>query len=186
VLSSKANLNRHLKSVHKIGIRKIFECYFCPTPRRTYYDNTELFNHIRGIHLKELPYKCRRNANCARRFATVSNASTSHTLCITKEGRNILNNKQKVCYFCSKTFHQFQNLRFHLCEHTLEAHYTCALCQNPFYTSTALKYHILSVHLKERFKGLYSCPTEYSQGGKTYKTIIKTLLFLQIGFCKNL
>jgi len=130
---------------------------FCPSISQTYYSNSDLFNHRRVVHLKELPYKCQKNSNCTRRFATASNAATPHGLCTTKEGRNSLNNKLKVCYLCSKTFHGSPSLRLHLSEHTLETHYKCALCHNPFTTSSTLQYHILSVHLKERYFNCNEC-----------------------------
>jgi len=60
VLSSKGHLNKHLQSIHKISIRQILKCYFRPSISQTYYSNSDLFNHMRAVHLKELPYKCQK------------------------------------------------------------------------------------------------------------------------------
>jgi len=106
---------------------------------------------MRGVHLKELPFKCRKNPNCTRLFPRSTKALT-HSQCKTKDNRLLSNNLKQVCYFCSQAFYELKSLRRHLCkEHTFENHFRCNLCLEPFNNSITLQRHILSIHVKKLY-----------------------------------
>jgi len=71
VYSTKGHLKRHSQLSHNSQVQeKKPKCYFCvPGGRQTFSDNCEVFNHMRGVHLYEYPFKCRKNSWCVRQFS---------------------------------------------------------------------------------------------------------------------
>jgi len=187
--NSKGHLKRHSQLSHQFKETPL-KCYFCePEGKQLFSDNSEVFNHMRGVHLYEYPFKCRNNSWCVLKFSN-TNIARTHKQCVstkaeTPEDRD---GAVRVCYFCGKKFNRLSHLSVHLSSrHTFEKPFCCNLCFAKFSQSTCLRNHIAVMHTRELS---YSC--HYSdlrtitaeQLNRHCKKIHKTGTLLTCNVCK--
>jgi len=154
ILSTKGHLKRHINSFHKVhgGSGTTPKCYFCASDgRQKFTDNCDVFNHMRGVHLYEYPFKCRKNSWCTRKFSNTDKARV-HIKCVRVEV-----NKSKCpvqvkwdCYFCAKQFNGQSHLSNHLSSrHTYEKPFRCNFCYAEFNQNCKIQEHIAFKHTRE-------------------------------------
>ena len=129
---SNIHLQRHLKQVHQKEREK---CTICKKKV------SNLKSHIKLVHDKIKDYQC---PECEKSFQTRSH--------LKKHVTQIHLGLREECPECGK---KVKDLKSHIkFSHDKVANFPCEMCDKSFVTTTILKKHISSIHLKETIK----CP----------------------------
>uniref|UniRef100_A0A1A9WZF5 C2H2-type domain-containing protein n=1 Tax=Glossina brevipalpis TaxID=37001 RepID=A0A1A9WZF5_9MUSC len=112
--------------------------YICPRCCKVFKKTWDLKEHMH-IHDGLKPYKCE---HCPASFACKSNLRV-HI-------RGHSGEKSFVCHFCTRSFTSTTSRYRHERSHTGERPYVCEFCGKSFSTSSGLRSHRSSQHLKER------------------------------------
>uniref|UniRef100_A0A1A9ULL3 C2H2-type domain-containing protein n=1 Tax=Glossina austeni TaxID=7395 RepID=A0A1A9ULL3_GLOAU len=112
--------------------------YICPRCCKVFKKTWDLKEHLH-IHDGLKPYKCE---HCPASFACKSN------LRVHMRGHS--GEKSFVCHFCTRSFTSTTSRYRHERSHTGERPYVCEFCGKSFSTSSGLRSHRSSQHLKER------------------------------------
>ncbi|CAH2987962.1 unnamed protein product [Chilo suppressalis] len=99
--------------------------------------NSSLLEYHQLIHTREKPYKC---VICQKGFTT--------PILLKQHIRVHTGERPHKCEYCPKMFKSRSALNRHTLIHTGERNHICQLCGKAFITSTNVKTHIKTVHMK--------------------------------------
>jgi len=111
--TTSGNLNSHIQDVHTKDNPKT-KCYFCSAS----FHANHMDRHL-ATHTQEKAYECGYcSFSCAQHGALRIHVASKHR--DTEEGKEMWAKLRRKCYFCSKYFASYFNLRNHMGFHTME------------------------------------------------------------------